>query len=140
MPKNKKKYIDPTKIDSRSYLHTTNVEKGEKGYYKSKFTSFSLHRDLKDDLQSFSGTGAFLKQKNIQKGEGGRYKSIYKGINRNDEGQLTYDVSREGGLFGNTSRSRVISEKSAARKMKRFEKKYNRNIKKQERKAKKNTK
>lgn len=134
---NKKKYLDPTKIDSRSYLHEKAVEKGEKGRYKSKFTSFSLHRDLTDDMMNFSGTGAFLKEKNIEKGEGGRYTSIYKGVNKNDEGKLTYDVSREGGLFGNTARSRVISEKAAARKMKRFEKKYNRNIKKQERKAKK---
>ncbi len=137
MPNNKKKYLDPTKIDSRSYLHTTNVEKGEKGRYKSKFTQFSLHRDLTNDMMDFTGTGAFLKSKNTQKGEGGRYTSIYKGVNKNDEGKLTYDVSRQGGLFGNTARSRVISEKAAARKMKRFEKKYNRNVRKMERKAKK---
>lgn len=135
--KNGQEVYGPTKIDSRSYLHERNVEKGGKGHYTSKFNLFSLHRDLTDDMMDFTGTGAFLKQKLNEKGEGGRATSIYKGVNKNDEGKFTYDVLREGGLFGNTSRSRVISEKAAARKMKRFEKKYNRNIKKMERKGKK---
>ena len=137
MNANKKKYLDPTHIESRSYLHESSKEKGEKGKYKSKYTSFSLHRDLSDDMMNFTGTGAFLKSKNIEKGEKGRAKSVYKGVSKNDEGKFIYDVSREGGLLGNTARSRVISEKAAARKMRRMEKKFNRNERKQERKSKK---
>ena len=134
---NKKKYLDPTHIESRSYLHESAKEKGEKGKYKSKYTDFSLHKDLKDDLVSFSGTGAFLKSKNVEKGERGRSKSVYKGVTKNDKGEFVYSVSREGGIFGPSGRSRVISEKAAARKMRRMEKKFYRNERKQERKSKK---
>lgn len=137
MPNNKKKYLDPTHIESRSYLHETSKQKGEKGKYKSKYIDFSLHRDLTDDMLDFSGTGAFLKSKNVEKGEKGRSKSVYKGVTKNDKGQFVYSVSREGGFFGPSGRSRVISEKAAARKMRRMEKKFSRNVRKQERISKK---
>ncbi len=126
----------PTHIKSRSYLHERNRERGQRGRYSSKFTEFSLHRDLNDDMLDFSGTGAFLKSTNLEKGEKGKSKSLYQGVNQNDKGQFTYDYSREDGIFGPSSRSRVISEKAAARKMRRFERKYNRNVKRQEIKSK----
>jgi len=134
--KNGQEEFGPTHIQGRSYLHEKNRERGRKGRYSSKFTKFSLHRDLTDDMLDFSGTGAFLKSTNFEKGEKGKSKSVYKGITKNDEGQYVYNVSREGGIFGSSARSRVISEKAAARKMRRFEKKYNRNVRRQERKSK----
>jgi hypothetical protein len=134
--KNGQEEFGPTHIQVRSYLHEKNRERGQIGRYSSKFTEFSLHRDLTDDMLDFSGTGAFLKSTNLEKGEKGKSKSVYKGVTQNDEGQFTYDVSREGGIFGSSARSRVISEKAAARKMRRFEKKDNRNVKRQERKSK----
>jgi len=121
--KNGQEEFGPTHIKSRSYLHEKNRERGQRGRYTSKFTQFSLHRDLTNDMLDFSGTGAFLKSGTKERGETGKYTSVYKGIDKNDKGQYTYNVTREGGLFGNTSRSRVISEKAAKRKMKRFEKK-----------------
>ena len=140
MPKNKKKNgqeeFGPTHIEGRTYLHQKNRQRGRKSRASEKFTSFSLHRDLTDDMMDFTGTGAFLKGTNVDKGPGGKSKSVYKGITKNDEGEFVYNVSREGGIFGSSAQSRVISEKAAARKMRRFEKKYNRNVKRQERKSK----
>lgn len=131
--KNGQEEFGPTHIKGRQYLHQKTRQRGGKSHASEKFTSFSLHRDLTDDMLDFSGTGAFLKRTNV---EGGKGKSLYKAITKNDEGQYVYNVSREGGIFGSSARSRVISEKAAARKMRRFEKKYNRNVKRQERKSK----
>ena len=126
MPKNKKKNgqeeFGPTHIEGRTYLHQKNRQRGRKARASEKFTSFSLHRDLTDDMLDFTGTGAFLKGTNVDKGPGGKSKSVYKGITKNDEGEFVYNVSREGGIFGSSAQSRVISEKAAARKMRRFEK------------------
>lgn len=134
--KNGQEEFGPTHIEGRTYLHQKNRQRGRISRASEKFTSFSLHRDLTDDMLDFTGTGAFLKGTNVDKGRGGKSKSVYKGITKNDEGEFVYNVSREGGIFGSSARSRVISEKAAARKMKRFEKKYNRNVKRQERKSK----
>ncbi len=134
--KNGQEEFGPTHIEARKYLHQKNRQRGRKSRASEKFIQFSLHKDLTDDMLDFTGTGAFLKSTNVDKGRGGKSKSVYKGITKNDEGEFVYSVSRQGGIFGPSARSRVISEKAAARKMRRFEKKYNRNVKRQERKSK----
>jgi len=134
--KNGQKVFGPSEIKVQSQLFERTRERGERGRYTSNLDEISLSKDLTDDLMDYTGTGSFMREGNKERGERGRYTSLYKGVNKNEKGQFTYDVTREGGLFGNTSRSRVISEKAAKRKMRRLEKKYDRNVKRQARKSK----
>ncbi|QDP52706.1 MAG: hypothetical protein GOVbin3171_67 [Prokaryotic dsDNA virus sp.] len=129
-----KKYLNPTHVHSVSYLRDTSKQKGDKGRYKSRFDSTSLLRDLNPDMNTFSGTGAYLRDKTKEKGEIGRAVSIYKGVTKNKDNKFVYTVNRQRGEKANT-RSRVITEKSAARKMRRMKKKHERVIKRNERRA-----
>lgn len=117
------KQTNTTLVKSTSDLEESTKEKGNKGAYKSKAETTSLHKDMKDGKST--NTGAFLNERNVEKGGKGSYKSTYKGVSKSAKGDYTYNVTREKGEKG-SSRSRTISENTAKRKMKRLEKKYNR--------------